>query len=94
MLAGADRVVLGGQAERVVAHRVQDAAAGAAMEVRDGVADRVDLQVADVRLAARVREHLQHVGLVAASSGSSLETSQVRSSAQTFCQRGSISFGS
>ena len=61
--AGADRVVLGGQAERVVAHRLQDAPAGAAVEVGDGVADGVDLQVADVRLAARVREHHEHVGL-------------------------------
>ncbi len=61
VLAGLDRVVLGGQAERVVAHRVQHPAAGAAVEVRDRVADRVDLQVADVRLAARVREHLEHV---------------------------------
>ena len=63
MLAGLDRVVLGGQAERVVAHRVQDAAAGAAVEVRDRVADRVVLQVPHVRLAAGVGQHLEHVGL-------------------------------
>ena len=63
MLAGADRVVLRGQAERVVAHRVQHPAAGAPVEVRDGVADGVDLQVPDVRLAAGVRQHLEHVGL-------------------------------
>ncbi len=61
VLAGLDRVVLGGQAERVVAHRVQHAAAGAAVEVRDGVADRVVLQVPHVRLAARVGQHLEHV---------------------------------
>ena len=52
MLAGLDRVVLGGQAERVVAHRMQHAPAAAAVEVRDGVADGVDLQMPDVRLAA------------------------------------------
>ena len=63
VLAGLDRVVLGGQAERVVAHRVQHAPAGAPVEVRDRVAHRVDLQVADVRLAARVREHHEHVGV-------------------------------
>ncbi len=60
--AGLDRVVLGGQPERVIAHRVQHARAEAAVEMRDRVADRVALQVADVRLAARVGEHLQHVG--------------------------------
>ena len=58
-----DRVVLGGQPERVVAHRVQHAVAGAAVEVGDGVADGVDLQVPDVRLAARVGQHLEDVGL-------------------------------
>ena len=62
MLSGGDRVVLGGQAEGVVTHRVQHAAAGATVEVRDRVADRVDLQVADVRLAARIGQHLEHVG--------------------------------
>ena len=62
MLTGLDRVVLGGQAEGVVAHRVQDAPAGAAVKVRDRVADGVDLEVADVRLAARVRQHLEYVG--------------------------------
>ena len=62
MHAGLDRVVLGGQAERVVAHRVQHAAPQAAVEVGDRVAERVALEVADVRLAARVGEHLEHVG--------------------------------
>jgi hypothetical protein len=33
------------------------------MEVRDGVPHRVVLQVAHVRLAGRVRQHLEHVGL-------------------------------
>jgi hypothetical protein len=56
-------VVLGRQAEGVVAHRVQDTASGAAAEVGHGVADRVRLEVPDVRLAGGVRKHLQHVGL-------------------------------
>ena len=63
--AGPDRVVLGGQAERVVAHRVQDPLADASVKVRDRVAQRVVLEMADVGLAARVRQHLQHVGLLA-----------------------------
>ena len=62
VLPGLDRVVLRGQAERVVAHRVQDAHAVAAAEVRDGVTDGVVLQVPHVGLAGRVREHLEHVG--------------------------------
>ena len=62
VLAGLDRVVLRRQAERVVAHRVQDAAAGAALEVGDRVADRIVLQVPDVRLPRRVGQHLEHVG--------------------------------
>src|SRR5690349_17092824 len=63
MDAGLDRVVFGRQAEGVVAHRVDDLVARAPAEVRDGVADRVVLEVADVRFAGRVREHLEHVGL-------------------------------
>jgi len=39
MLAGLDRVVLGGQAEGVVAHRVQHVEAVTAVEVGHGVAD-------------------------------------------------------
>ena len=65
MDTGPDRVVLGGQPERVVAHRVQHAPAGAAVEVGDRVAQRVVLEMADVGLAARVREHFEHIGLVA-----------------------------
>ena len=63
MLAGLDRVVLGRQAEGVVAHRVDHLEAVAAAEVGDRVADRVVLQVADVRLARGVGQHLEHVGL-------------------------------
>jgi hypothetical protein len=62
MLSGLDRVVLGGEAEGVVAHRMQHRVALAAPEVRDRIAQGVVLQVADVRLARRVGQHLQHVG--------------------------------
>ena len=61
MLTGPDGVVLGRQSERVVAHRVEHPAAVTPLEVGDRVANRIDLQVADVRLAARIREHLQDV---------------------------------
>ncbi len=64
VLAGADGVVLGREPERVVAHRVQHPLAGTPMEMGDGVADRVDLEVADVGLTRRVREHLQDVALL------------------------------
>jgi hypothetical protein len=63
VLARLDRVVLGRQAERVVAHRVDHLEAVAPAKVRDRVAERVVLQVPDVRLPGRVREHLQHVVL-------------------------------
>ena len=59
--AGVDRMVLRRQPEGVVADRVQDLQAAAAAEVRDRVADRVVLEVAHVRLAARVGQHLEHV---------------------------------
>ena len=52
--ARADRVVLGRQPERVVAHRVQHPCAATAAVVGDGVPQRVALQVADVGLPTRV----------------------------------------
>ena len=61
VLAGLDRVVLRGQAERVVAHRVQHPHAVAAAEVGDRVTDAVVLQMPHVGLARRIREHLEHV---------------------------------
>src|SRR6202042_3635067 len=62
MDSGLDRVVLGGQAEGVIAHRVQHPMAGAPVEVRYRIAYRVFLEMADMRLAAWIREHLEHVG--------------------------------
>jgi hypothetical protein len=62
MLAGLDRVVLGRQAEGVVAHRVDHLEAVATAEVGDRVADRVALEVADVGVAGRVGQHLEDVG--------------------------------
>ena len=63
MPALADRGVLGRQAERVVAHRPQDAEAAPAAEVGDDVADRVVEDVPHVQLARGVRQHLEHVRL-------------------------------
>ena len=62
-LAGLDRVVLGRQPERVVAHRVDHLVAVTAAEVGDRVADRVALEVPDVGLARGVGKHLEDVGL-------------------------------
>ena len=64
MLAGLDGVLLGGQAERVPAHRMQYVeaarAAVAGEDVRGGVAFRMpDVQTR----AARIREHVQDVKL-------------------------------
>ena len=64
VLAGLHRVLLGRQAEGVVAHRVQHVVAGhplvAGVDVGADVAERV----ADVEpVAAGVREHVEHVEL-------------------------------
>ena len=63
MLARLDRRVLRRQPEGVVAHRAQHLMAGAAVEMREDVAQRVDQDVADVQRAGRVRQHLEHEGL-------------------------------
>ncbi len=63
VLAGGDRVVLGGEPEGVVAHRVDHVEAAAAAEVGDGVANRVALQVPDVGFPGGIGEHLEHVVL-------------------------------
>ena len=69
VLAAADRVVLGRQAEGVVADRVQHAAPDAALEVRDRVADRVVLQMPHVGLPGRVGQHLGDVERLGAVGG-------------------------
>ena len=63
MLALLERRVLGGQPERVVAHRTQHLVARAAVEMREDVTERVDEHVPDVQRARRIREHLEHVVL-------------------------------
>ena len=66
--AGLDGVLLGGQAEGVAAHRVQDALAAHPREAADDVGRRVALGMADVQpVAAGVGEHVEHVELLAAS---------------------------
>ena len=62
----ADRGVLGRQAERVEAHRVQDVHAVPPAEPRENVADRVDEDVPHVQRPGRIRPHLEHVALVVA----------------------------
>ena len=59
-----DRVLLGGEPERVVAHRVEHVVAGHALEARVDVGADVAEGMADVQAgAARVREHVEHVQL-------------------------------
>jgi hypothetical protein len=61
VLPGLDRVLLGGQAERVVAHRVQDVVAVHAVEPAGDVGAQVTEGVADVQPGTRrVREHVHH----------------------------------
>ena len=59
--AFADRRVLGRQAERVVAHRVQHSEPVPAALVTERIADRVVLDVPHVQVARGVRQHLEHV---------------------------------
>ena len=62
VLSGLHRVLLGGQAERVEAHRVQHVGAGHPQVAGVHVGADVAQRVADVQpLAARVREHVHHV---------------------------------
>ena len=62
--AGFQRVLLGRQAERVPAHRVQHVEAAHALVARHDVRGRVAFGMADVQpLARRVREHVEHVVL-------------------------------
>ena len=63
MRAGLDGGVLGRQAERVPAERVQHVEAAHPLHARHHVADDVVADVPDVRVAGRIREHLQAVEL-------------------------------
>ena len=61
---GLHRVLLGGQAEGVVAHRVQHVVAVHPLVAGEHVGADVAERVADVQArAARVREHVEHVEL-------------------------------
>ncbi len=59
-----DRGVLRGQAERVEPHRAHYGEAVATAEVGDDLAQHVVADVPHVQVARRVREHLEHVGLL------------------------------
>ena len=63
MDAGADRGVLGGQAERVEADRQEDVVAVHAPEAAVGVRRRDDVPVTDMQVARRVGIHRQQVEL-------------------------------
>ena len=63
MRAGLDRGVLGRQAERVPAERMQHVVAAHPLGARHHVADDVVADVADVRVPRRVGEHLEAVVL-------------------------------
>ncbi len=78
VLAGADRVLLGREPERVVAERVQDRAAGHAQEPAQHVGADVAERVPDVQARpARVGEEVEDVGLRMA--GGPLEAGRERS---------------
>ena len=67
VLAGLDRVLLGGQAERVEPHRVQHVVAGHALEPGVHVGADEPQRVADVQAGAgRIGEHVEHEQLLAA----------------------------
>ena len=61
--AALDGGVLGRQAERVPAERVQDVEAAHALHARDDVADHVVADVSDVGVPGGIGEHLQAVEL-------------------------------
>ncbi len=61
VLTALDGGVLGGQPEGVPSDRVQHVVAAAHPVARDHVADAERLRVTHVQVAARVREHVQHV---------------------------------
>ena len=64
--AGADRMLLGGEAEGVEAHRMHHARAPHPFEPRHDVGGGVALRVADMQaVAAWVREHVEDVSLAA-----------------------------
>ena len=92
-----DRGVLGRQPERVEPHRAHDRVAVPAPEVGDDLAEHVVADVPHVQLAGRIREHLEHVGLLRVTLGSSgpgFGLANASSSAQMRCHFSSIAFGS
>jgi hypothetical protein len=66
VLAALDRVVLGRQAEGVVADGMEHPPPDAALEMRDRIPHRVVLEMTHVRVARRIGQHLEHVERVAA----------------------------
>ena len=85
--AGLDRGVLRRQAERVPAERMQHVEAAHPLRARHHVADDVVADVADVRVARRVGEHLQAVELRPRRVGLDLERAlEASTAAATSCR--------
>ena len=62
VLAGFDSVLLGGQAEGIVAHRMEDVEAPHAFVAPDDIGGGVPFRVTDVQAGtARIGKHVQHV---------------------------------
>ena len=78
MNAALDGRVLGRQAERVPAERMQHVVAAQPLRARHDVADDVVADVSDMRVAGRVREHLEAVVLRARRIFSDLERARAR----------------
>ena len=78
MGAGLHRVLLGGQAERVEAHRVQHVLAGHPLVAREDIACDEAERVADMQArAGRVGEHVLHKELVGGVGVPATEVGQV-----------------
>ena len=62
MLPGFDRVLFGGQTERIPAHRMQHVETAQPFVARDDVGGGVTFRMADMQSrAARIREHVEHI---------------------------------
>ena len=62
MLAGLDGVLLGGQAERIPAHRMQHVETLRAFVARENIRGGVTFRMPDVQArAARIRKHVENV---------------------------------
>ena len=62
MLSGLDRILFGGQSERVPAHRMENVETAHSFVARDDIGRGVAFRMTDVQSgAARIRKHVEHV---------------------------------